>query len=99
MVVSSHCFSAVMQNLQGKTALITGGNTGIGYETGLQLAKQNATVVLACRDDTRCQDAVSRIQQVVPAARLSAMHLDLASLASVRQFSKEFHEHHTALVR
>jgi NAD(P)-dependent dehydrogenase (short-subunit alcohol dehydrogenase family) len=68
----------------GKRVLITGANGGIGYEAALQLARQGATVVLACRHQGKTEQAVQRIRQAVPGAMLEVSPLDLGTLFSVR---------------
>lgn len=77
--------------------LVTGANVGIGYEAAAQLARQNATVVLACRDATRCGNAAASIRDAVPAAHVETLALDLASLASVRAAAAEFKGQHDRL--
>ncbi|KAJ3335987.1 Retinol dehydrogenase 12 [Gonapodya sp. JEL0774] len=77
-------------NLKGKTAIVTGGNTGIGYETALQLAKNGAEVVLACRDSQKTKDAVEAIKKSSSNPRISAEALNLDSLDSVRGFAKRW---------
>jgi NAD(P)-dependent dehydrogenase (short-subunit alcohol dehydrogenase family) len=72
----------------GKTIVITGANSGIGYEAALQLAGKGAHVVLACRDRARGQGAIDAIKATHPAAILSLLELDLASLASIRRFAE-----------
>jgi NAD(P)-dependent dehydrogenase (short-subunit alcohol dehydrogenase family) len=69
----------------GKTALITGANTGIGFETARVLAARGARVLLACRSQAKAQDALQRITAICPGANLDVLTLDLASLASVRK--------------
>lgn len=84
--------SLLRRDLSGFTIVVTGANTGIGYETARQLAAQNATVVLACRSMDRCRNAVAAITAAhpyVPATRVVAMPLDLADLASVQSFATE----------
>jgi NAD(P)-dependent dehydrogenase (short-subunit alcohol dehydrogenase family) len=68
----------------GRTAVITGGNNGLGYETALVLARHGATVVLACRDAGRAAAAAERITAAVPAARVDTVPLDLSRQSSVR---------------
>lgn len=68
----------------GRTAVVTGANTGVGFETARLLAGLGATVVLACRDTTKADGAASGIREAVPGAAVATLHLDLASLASVR---------------
>jgi NAD(P)-dependent dehydrogenase (short-subunit alcohol dehydrogenase family) len=70
---------------QGRTVVVTGANTGIGFETAKVLAARGATVVLASRDPARNRAAVAR----VGAGDLSTVTLDLASLASVRRAAEE----------
>ena len=67
----------------GRTAVVTGANSGIGFETARVLAERGAAVVLACRDPGRASDAAARIAAAAPRASLSVVRLDLASLASV----------------
>ncbi|KAK5921513.1 hypothetical protein CgunFtcFv8_018871 [Champsocephalus gunnari] len=76
--------------LDGKTVLITGANTGIGKETSRELAARGARVVMACRDLTRAETAAEEIRQTTGNGNVVIRHLDLSSLYSVRQFSKEF---------
>jgi NAD(P)-dependent dehydrogenase (short-subunit alcohol dehydrogenase family) len=80
---------------RGRTAVITGANTGLGFETARVLAARGAQVVLACRDLGRAKEAAARILSgsgqsagVAPAG-LHAVRLDLASLASVREAADE----------
>ncbi|MEU3187511.1 oxidoreductase [Streptomyces sp. NPDC006923] len=68
----------------GRTAVITGANTGIGFETALVLARRGARVVLAVRDAAKGAQAKERIVQAVPGARITVQSLDLSSLASIR---------------
>ena len=71
----------------GKRVIVTGATSGIGWETARVLAQAGAEVVLAARDEEKGQDAVRRIQAVVPAARVRNSRLDLSSLESVRDFA------------
>jgi len=68
----------------GRIAVVTGSNTGIGFQAARVLAAHGATVVLACRDMAKAEAAADRIVTAAPKARVTAAHLDLASLASVR---------------
>jgi NAD(P)-dependent dehydrogenase (short-subunit alcohol dehydrogenase family) len=85
---------------QGKTALVTGANTGIGLETAKVLAARRATVVLGCRDLAKAEAAASQLSSATPQARVETLHLDLASLASVRQAAEQFRAsyHHLNLL-
>jgi NAD(P)-dependent dehydrogenase (short-subunit alcohol dehydrogenase family) len=73
----------------GAVALVTGANSGIGFETALCLAVAGAHVVLACRNRRSAAEAADRIVGIEPSASLRVVHLDLASLASVRQAATE----------
>ena len=75
---------------RGKIAIITGANSGIGYETALELAKKDATVVMACRNMLAAEKAKNEILGIYPKAQVTAMSLDLSSLNSVRDFADNF---------
>ncbi|XP_072171945.1 retinol dehydrogenase 14-like [Diadema setosum] len=76
--------------LTGKTALVTGANTGIGKETAADFAKRDARVILACRDVEKGKQAVEHIRKQTTGGELIVMKLDLASLASVNSFCDKF---------
>ena len=65
----------------GKSAVVTGATSGLGFETALVLAKAGAEVVLTGRNDGKGQTAVDKISREVLGARISYERLDLASLA------------------
>jgi NAD(P)-dependent dehydrogenase (short-subunit alcohol dehydrogenase family) len=73
----------------GRTAVVTGSNSGIGYEAALVLAQHGASVVLACRDLERAEGAAANIRAAAPGATVSTLQLDLASLASVRRAAEQ----------
>lgn len=77
-------------DLSGKVAVVTGANSGIGFEAALGLAEKNATVVLACRSVTKGEAAAREIVASVPQAKVHFEALDLASLASVHAFAEAF---------
>lgn len=83
--MSDRWTAANVPDQSGRTAVITGANTGIGYEAARVLAERGATVVLAVRDTARGQAAADRILAAAPAAKVRVRALDLASLASVRE--------------
>ena len=68
----------------GRIAVVTGANTGVGFQIARVLAARGATVVLACRDIAKAETAADRILDGAPQASVTATHLDLASLGSVR---------------
>jgi NAD(P)-dependent dehydrogenase (short-subunit alcohol dehydrogenase family) len=84
-------------DLTGKTAIVTGANSGIGYEMALALARKEATVILACRNKDKGEAAVRQIDQEYPEAKAELMQLDLSDLASVRRFAGDFASHHGGL--
>lgn len=69
----------------GRIAVITGANSGIGFQTAAVLADRGARVVLAVRDVDKGKDAASRITATSPHADITVQRLDLASLSSVRE--------------
>ena len=77
-------------DLSGKSMIITGANSGIGYEAALMLARKRANVVLACRSLDKAADAAAQIARACASAAVEIMQLDLASLASVRDFADAF---------
>lgn len=84
-------------NLNDRTYLVTGGNSGIGFATAQQLAKQGAKVIIACRRISEGEKAKSLILRETPSAIIEIMHLDLSDLSSVRNFVKEFNSRHSEL--
>uniref|UniRef100_A0A672HU82 Retinol dehydrogenase 13-like n=1 Tax=Salarias fasciatus TaxID=181472 RepID=A0A672HU82_SALFA len=75
--------------LDGKTVLITGGNTGIGKETAVDLARRGARVILACRDMDRANKAAEDVKKRSGNDNVIVKMLDLASLQSVREMAKD----------
>ncbi|XP_022129879.2 retinol dehydrogenase 13-like [Pieris rapae] len=73
--------------LDGKTVVITGGSSGIGFETAKHIAHKGAKVIIASRNETKLIRARNRIQQVTKNPNISYKLLDLASLKSVRNFA------------
>src|SRR5271166_1223167 len=73
----------------GRTAVITGANTGLGYETAAVLAGRGARVVLAVRNLERGKQAVARITAATPGAEVELQELDLTSLESVRAAARQ----------
>lgn len=76
-------------SLEGKTAIVTGANSGIGYKTAETLAYLGADVVLACRDPQRAEAARSALAEEYPNCGISVMRLDVADFASVDAFAAE----------
>ena len=74
----------------GKVVIVTGGNSGIGYEAGLALAGKNAQVILAVRSLDKGEESTQAIRQLYPKAQAVAAVLDLADLKSIRVFADAF---------
>jgi NAD(P)-dependent dehydrogenase (short-subunit alcohol dehydrogenase family) len=79
-------------DLSGTTAIVTGANSGIGWHTARALAEHGARVVLAVRDVEKGKIAADRIRSGVTAADVGVVHLDLASMSSVRAFGDAWAE-------
>jgi len=81
--------------LEGKVAVVTGGNSGIGKEAALALARQGAHVVIAARNPAKAAAAVAEIESAADArGRVETIPIDLASFASVRDFAAAFAREH-----
>ncbi|KAM8963983.1 retinol dehydrogenase 13 isoform 2-T2 [Lycaon pictus] len=83
--------------IPGKTVIVTGANTGIGKQTALELARRGGNIILACRDMEKCEAAAKEIRGETLNHRVSAWHLDLASLKSIREFAAKIIEGHFLL--
>lgn len=76
-------------NLSGKTAVVTGSNTGIGFETALDLFQKGAKVFIACRNEEKALKAIERMKAQGGTGELVYGQLDLASLSAVKDFSEQ----------
>jgi NAD(P)-dependent dehydrogenase (short-subunit alcohol dehydrogenase family) len=81
--------TADVPDQRGRIAIITGANTGLGFETAAVLAARGASVVLAVRNLDKGKDALTRIADRAPGADVQLQRLDLASLASIRVAADE----------
>ncbi len=81
----------------GRTIVVTGGNSGLGYETVRALSARGAHVVMASRNLDKAHEAIARITREHPAAKLEARALDLASLESIRIFADALAASHPRL--
>ncbi len=79
--------AARLPPLDGRAAVVTGGNSGIGMRTAAALAAHGARVVLACRDTASGEQAAARLRRGAPAADVTVRALDLASMDAVRSFA------------
>ena len=74
----------------GKTVLITGANSGIGFQAALELARHGAYVLMGCRNAVKGQEALDRLRREAPGGGAEVVELDMASLASIRAFAAGF---------
>ncbi|MGY3052961.1 NAD(P)-dependent dehydrogenase (short-subunit alcohol dehydrogenase family) [Pedobacter sp. UYEF25] len=82
---------------KSKTIIVTGGNTGIGFETALALFQAGANVIIACRDKEKAEQAVAEMKKRKGSGSLEVGILDLSSLESVKQFADAFTQQHMQL--
>jgi NAD(P)-dependent dehydrogenase (short-subunit alcohol dehydrogenase family) len=80
--------AADIPDQHGRTAVVTGANSGLGLATARELARHGARVVMACRNTSKGEAALARLRAAVPDADVRLAALDLASLASVRAFAQ-----------
>ncbi|WP_026021304.1 SDR family oxidoreductase [Paenibacillus senegalensis] len=83
--------------MEGKRALVTGANSGMGLATSVALARMGAEVVMVCRSESRGKEALLRAKQESESERLSLMLCDLGSLDSIRRFAELFNQQYDSL--
>jgi NAD(P)-dependent dehydrogenase (short-subunit alcohol dehydrogenase family) len=86
-----------MPDQSGRTVLVTGANSGLGFHTSLELARKGARVLMACRNPERAQAALSKVRAEVPNASVELVALDLASLSSIEAAAEDVAGRLTAL--
>ncbi|WP_336360714.1 oxidoreductase [Haladaptatus sp. ZSTT2] len=96
-MASTNWTAADIPDSTGKTVIVTGANSGIGYASTKQLAEKGAHVVMACRSADRADAARRKLESEVENASLDTMELDLASLDSVAQFAAAFTDRYSDL--
>ncbi|CRL05075.1 CLUMA_CG018080, isoform A [Clunio marinus] len=79
-------------SLRGKVFIVTGANTGLGYETTKALAARGATVIMACRNMDKAKEAIEKIRLETKEGELIPLELDLASFDSIRKFANVIKE-------
>lgn len=89
--------AAHIPDQSGRTAVVTGANSGIGYFAARELARRGAAVVLACRSAARGRAAEVALRSELPGADVRFIPLDLADLATVREFAREYGQRHGSL--
>jgi len=89
----THWTAEQIPRQDGRVAVVTGANAGIGFETAKELARKGATVILACRNAGRAEAAVKRLHAELPGeTAVQFRELDLGDLESVRSFATPFKE-------
>ncbi|MDQ2751678.1 MAG: oxidoreductase [Bacteroidota bacterium] len=81
----------------GKTFIVTGANTGLGFETALALYKAGANVIIACRNLQKAEQAIVKLKKSDGSGTLESGVLDLSDLNSVKQFADAFLQNHQRL--
>lgn len=84
-------------NLENKTIIVTGANSGIGKAAAIQLATQGATVIMACRSLERGGKALEEVKESSASKKVALMQLDLSSQASIRKFAAGFKSNYSKL--
>ncbi|MCA1757620.1 MAG: SDR family NAD(P)-dependent oxidoreductase [Bacteroidales bacterium] len=79
-------------DLTGRNIIVTGANSGIGFEAAKAMAGRGATIVMACRNIEKSADAFDKVRQESHNDKVELMRLDLADLSSVREFAGEARE-------
>jgi NAD(P)-dependent dehydrogenase (short-subunit alcohol dehydrogenase family) len=95
--MSARWSSEQIPDQSGRTAIVTGANSGLGLVTATELARHGAGVVLACRNVEKGEAALAEIAASAPGAQLELATLDLGSLTSVQAFAEAFGASHDGL--
>ncbi|MGI4828861.1 MAG: oxidoreductase [Janthinobacterium lividum] len=90
MAASGKWTAADMPTQAGKTVLVTGANSGIGYQAALELARHGAHVLLGCRSESKGNAALDRLKREVTKASVEIAIVDMASLSSIRAFASQY---------
>ena len=81
----------------GKIAIVTGANSGIGFETALALYQAGAHVIIASRDSNNASGAIKKMKARLGKGSLQTGQLNLSSLVEIRKFAETFHREHNQL--
>ena len=82
--------STTKKSLEGKTALVTGGNSGIGLEAAIVIAREGADVVLVARDQKKGDAAVATVRERSGSEKVSLLLCDFSSQASIRKLVADY---------
>jgi NAD(P)-dependent dehydrogenase (short-subunit alcohol dehydrogenase family) len=95
--MSKEWTTADMPDLSGKKVIVTGANSGVGYEAARAFAEKGAHVIFACRSRQKAESAVAELRQQSPDVSVEIIPLDLADLDSVREFATTYMANHERL--
>lgn len=84
-------------DLSGKVIIVTGANSGIGFEAAKEFARNGAETILACRNLEKATKALNRIKSEIPDAKAEVIQLDLASIKSIHKFAEKFKKNYKRL--
>lgn len=87
----------LLPDLTGKVILVTGANSGIGFEASKEFARKGAKIILASRNISKAKTALQQINEITCNNEIEIMQLDLASKKSIHDFAKEFKAKHSRL--
>ena len=93
----SHWTENDIPDQTGRVAIVTGANSGIGWDTARALAQKGATVIMACRNLQKANPAADQIKALNPAGKAVVMSLELADLDAVRAFAAAFRDSYDRL--
>src|SRR6516225_603640 len=96
-IMTANWTSEDVPGQQGRLAVVTGANTGLGFQAAQVLAARGASVVLAVRDTEKGKRAAARIAGAAPGANVMVQYLDLASLESIRAAAGELRATHPGI--
>jgi NAD(P)-dependent dehydrogenase (short-subunit alcohol dehydrogenase family) len=89
--------SVDIPDLMGKIVIVTGANSGIGYEAAREFTRKGAEVIVASRDPIKAGRAILNIKEEIPGAKLEFIEINLANLESIRKFAEEFKSNYDKL--
>lgn len=95
--MTQHWTETDMPDQTGRVAIVTGANSGIGWDTARVLAQKGATVIMACRSLQKANTAADQIKTLNPVGKVVVMPLDLGDLDSVRALAAAFRAQHDRL--
>jgi len=92
-----HWTTDQIPDLNGKVIIVTGANTGIGFQAAREFSRKGAETILACRNEIKAIKAIGAIKREIPEAKVRYLPLDLGSLRSVQQFAENIRKQYSRL--